>query len=97
MATYNSGAAHFMALLPGVLVVRDGCVHVGADGETVLPIFRATDVRWADGALEYEGRRYAVGDSIQLVGGTGHRDDLIGLSIPPNCDTDSYFVVTPSS
>src|SRR4029453_6726116 len=83
IATYVSGAPAFMAALEGVLIAYRGCLVVGADsGHRGLVVFRAQEIDWDGEALMYEGRRYLLGDRIELGGGGMPLHRLKGLSLP---------------
>jgi hypothetical protein len=98
VATYASGAPAFMSLLRGVLVVHQGCLVVGDDqGRSVLVVFRAQDIDWDGEVLTYEGRRYRLGDSIDLGGGLMALQRLTVLRLPEGrADAVEAFVVAPS-
>ena len=99
IATYVSGAPAFMAALQGVLTAHRGCLVVGDDSghREQLVVFRAQDIDWDGETLVYEGRRYLLGDRIELGGGLMPLHRLKGLSLPEAwADTVETFVVAPS-
>lgn len=98
VATYVSGAPAFMAALQGVLVSYRGCLVVGdGSGHQRLVVFRAEGIDWDGETLSYEGRRYRLGDHIELGGGFMALHGLKGLSLPEAwAATVETFVVAPS-
>jgi hypothetical protein len=98
VATYADGAPAFMAALDGVLSADRGCLVVGREqGHRGLVVFRAEDVDWDGDTLTYDGRRYRLGDRIDLMGGFMTLRRLKGLHLPEEwADTAEAFVVAPA-
>jgi hypothetical protein len=98
VATYTAGAPAFMSLLRGSLVAHRGCLVVGGDqGHRELVVFRAQDIEWDGETLTHEGRRYRLGDNVDLGGGLMALQRLKGLRVPSGwADSAEVFVVAPS-
>lgn len=97
VATYGSGAPSMLAWATGTLRVEDGCVYlIAPTGVRFLPVFKAAEARWVEGALQYLGERFVEGDDLDLGGGNMDLSLLVGLHLPDGCVAGSSFVVAPS-
>lgn len=97
IAEWQRSGASLLARRSGKLAVAGGClVLVGEGGSATLPIFPAGAASWsADGALAYKGKRYALGDAIELPGGAisaeeAERRGIAGLA---GCPAEAMFLV----
>ncbi len=70
----------------GTLVVEGGCLYVQEDGTRYLPVFPASVTSW-DGALQFEGSVFHVGDTVEISGSEYQGDIPAGVAIPAACDT----------
>lgn len=98
VATYEAGAPAFMSSLRGEFFAHRGCLVVGRDQQhCVLVVFRAQDIDWDGETLTCEGRRYRLGDNVDLGGGLMALRRLAGLRLPEAwASTTDAFVVAPS-
>lgn len=87
-----------MAALEGTLLADRGCLVVGREqGHRGLVVFRAEDINWDGDTLTHEGRRYRLGDRVDLMGGFMKLGRLTGLHVPEEwADTAEAFVVAPA-
>lgn len=72
-----------MAALDGALLADRGCLVVGREqGHRGLVVFRTQDIDWDGDTLTYDGRRYRLGDRIDLMGGSMKLERLKRLHLP---------------
>ena len=98
VATYEAGAPAFLAALRAPLTVHRGCLVAGTAARYVLVVFRARDIDWDGQVLSHEGRRYRIGDVLDVGGGHMALDRLDGLYLPEgwSAKEPKAFVVAPS-
>ncbi len=98
IAEWQRSGASLLSRRSGRLGVAGGClVLVGKGGSATLPIFPAGAASWsADGpALVFKGKSYALGDEIELSGGSisaeeAKRRGVAGLA---GCPAEAMFLV----
>ena len=70
MSSLEPSEAGNMALLEGRLAVDEGCLQVvGRDGSAAVPVLPAALTSWDGDLLTWDGKDYALGDTISLSGG----------------------------
>lgn len=74
-----------MASLEGTLAVDEGCLQVeGRDGSAAVPVLPAALTSWDGDTLTWDGKDYALGDTISLSGG--------GATAKTLSDATEYYV-----
>lgn len=98
IAEWRRSGPSLLARRSGRLAVSGGCLMLtGEGGSATLPIFPEGSASLsADGtALSFGGKRYAVGDSIELSGGaiSAKEAGRRGIVPPAGCPAEAMFLV----
>ena len=97
MAVYPKASSGMDAALKGKLKLNGTCLVIVAEGgQSSLPVFPVEDATWDGTQLTYDGKQYAPGDEISVIGGNVEEAYFGPMTyIPADCTRDATFFVSP--